>query len=72
MNTGSVTLITYLWHYLLARTIYDHLLRPLGHGDTSGLLLLGGVAAVAFAIGRWSGMRASRRASARRIYERRA
>jgi hypothetical protein len=72
MSAGSVTLITYLWHYLLARTIYDHLLRPLGHGDTSGLMLIAGVAAVAFMIGRWSGRRSGRRASAGRIYERRA
>lgn len=26
--------LSYLWHYLLARLIYDELLRPLTHGGT--------------------------------------
>lgn len=72
MSTGSIALITYLWHYLLARTIYERLLRPLGRGDVSGLILIAGIGALAFLIGRWSGRRAGHRASARGTYGRRA
>ena len=52
MSDCAVSLLTYLWHYLVVRMLYDHLLRPLGHGDAAGIVLLACVAAVAFAIGR--------------------
>jgi len=58
MSASAVTLITYVLHYLLARVLYEQLVRPLIHGDGSGLVLLGCVAASAFLIGRWSGRRA--------------
>jgi hypothetical protein len=53
----SATFVTYLWHYLAARAIYDELLRPLMHGRPWVLLFVAGVAALAFAVGRWSGRR---------------
>jgi hypothetical protein len=53
----SVTFITYLWHYLTARAIYDELLRPLTRGHPGALLVVALVAAAAFLLGRRSGMR---------------
>jgi hypothetical protein len=61
-TTSAVTLITYLWHYLLARTVYDQMLRPLIHGHPSRALPLCCVAIAGFAVGRWSGRRQSARA----------
>jgi hypothetical protein len=52
MNAPAVALLTYLWHYLIARTIYDDLVRPLAHGNVSVALLVACVAAVGFAVGR--------------------
>jgi hypothetical protein len=54
MSVSAVTLITYVLHYLLARVLYEQLLRPLIHGDASSLVLLGCVAATGFLIGRWT------------------
>jgi hypothetical protein len=48
----AVSLLTYIWHYLVARMLYEHLLRPLVNGDVPGVLVLGCVAAVAFLAGR--------------------
>ena len=48
----STVFITYLWHYLIARTIYDDLVRPLAHGNLSVALLVACAAAVGFAAGR--------------------
>jgi hypothetical protein len=72
MSTGSVTLITYVWHYLFARTIYEQLLRPLLHGNVSGVLLLGCLATGAFLLGHWIGRRGARRGSGRGMFGRRA
>jgi hypothetical protein len=52
MTTASITLITYLWHYLVARTLFDQLLRPLERGDHARLLALVCVCGVGFLIGR--------------------
>jgi hypothetical protein len=52
MNALAVALLTYLWHYLIARTIYDDLVRPLARGNVSVALLLACVGAVGFAVGR--------------------
>lgn len=52
MSVPGVALLTYLWHYLFARLLYDHLVRPVAHGDASGLVLLVGVALIAFLLGR--------------------
>lgn len=56
----SAVFITYLWHYLAARVIYEDLLRPLGHGDPAPLLTVGLVAVVAFTLGRLSVTRGQR------------
>ena len=62
MTSSAVTFITYLWHYLTARLVYDQMLRPLIHGHPSSALLLCGVAIGSFAVGRWSGRGGSGRA----------
>lgn len=56
----SAVFITYLWHYLAARAIYEDLLRPLGHGDPAPLLTVGLVGATAFTLGRLSVTRGRR------------
>jgi hypothetical protein len=40
LSAVAVTLITYVWHYVVARLIYDGLLRPLMHGHPAALLVL--------------------------------
>jgi hypothetical protein len=50
----SVTLLTYLWHYLAARAVYDSFLRPLAHGHAAPLALVLLIAGFAFLLGRWS------------------
>ena len=69
--TSAVTFITYLWHYLLGRLVYDQMLRPLIHGHPWSALAVCCVAIGGFAVGRWSarrrtprGTRPSRRESA--------
>jgi hypothetical protein len=59
MSIAAITLLIYVWHYLVARLAYDHLLRPLIHGHVTGMPLICGVAAAGFVIGRWSGRRRS-------------
>jgi hypothetical protein len=54
MSLEAVSLITYVWHYLVARVIYDQLVRPLAHGDAPRLVLLACIAALSFALGRRS------------------
>jgi hypothetical protein len=43
--TGSM-FVTYLWHYIVVRLIYDELVRPLAHGSPAGLMIALGCAAV--------------------------
>jgi hypothetical protein len=50
--TGSTALLTYLWHYVVARTVYDDLLRPVLHGHVSRALPVICALTAAFAIGR--------------------
>ena len=50
----SAAFLSYLWHYLAARAIYDSLLRPLIGGHPTQLIGVGLVAAGAFLIGRRS------------------
>lgn len=45
-------LITYVWHYLVARVVYDEVLRPLIRGHPAGALVIGGALAAAFVV-RW-------------------
>jgi hypothetical protein len=54
----SSTFLTYVWHYLLARTLYDELLRPTARGDFSALLILLGLVVLAFCA--WRGARRRR------------
>jgi hypothetical protein len=58
MTVPAVTVLSYLWHYLVARVVYDQLIRPVLHGDAAHLTMLACVAAVAFALGRWIRRRA--------------
>jgi hypothetical protein len=53
----AVTLLTYLWHYVVARTLYDHLLHPLVRGDFSAVVLVLGSGAVGFGLARATGGR---------------
>jgi hypothetical protein len=52
MIAPATALLTYLWHYLVARTLYDQLLRPLIHGRVPAVLIVVCVAMAAFALGR--------------------
>lgn len=56
----SAVFITYLWHYLAARAIYDELVRPLARGHVASLLLLMLIVAAAFVLGRRHGLRGRR------------
>ena len=40
----ALTLITYIWHYALARLVYDQFIRPAFHGRLTAVLLLCGLA----------------------------
>lgn len=53
----ATAFLTYLWHYLVARAIYDQVLRPLIHGRASAGLVLALVGA-AFMLGRLTRRRA--------------
>ncbi len=55
----SALFVTYLWHYLATRAIYDDLLRPVTHGHPE-VLILGLLGAGAFALGRRSAGRSRR------------
>ncbi len=52
--------ISYLWHYLSARAIYDELLRPVTRGHPGVLIVLGLLVVGAFALGRRSVLRSRR------------
>jgi hypothetical protein len=54
---AALTLITYVWHYVVARLVYDQLLRPALHGHVIVPALICGVTLVAFLAGRWTGRR---------------
>jgi hypothetical protein len=42
MSAPAAELYTYVWHYLIARLLYDELLRPLTHGRLSSVLIVAG------------------------------
>jgi len=44
----AVALLTYVWHYMLARVLYDELVRPALHGHVGAVALVaaGAVAGV--------------------------
>jgi hypothetical protein len=56
--TSATAFVTYLWHYMLARLLYDDLVRPVAHGHVSRGLVLVLVAGAAFGLGRASARRA--------------
>ena len=59
VTTPATAFVTYLWHYVAARLIYDSLVRPLTRGHVPAALVLVVIAgAVCFAAGRRSGRRA--------------
>jgi len=58
MSPEAITFITYLWHYVVARLVYDQVLRPLIHGHLSTALVVGVAAAGVLVTGKW---RTSRR-----------
>jgi hypothetical protein len=56
---AAVTSITYVWHYVVERLIYDDLVRPLiGGGRLGPIIALACIAAGAFALWRRMGKRA--------------
>jgi hypothetical protein len=59
MITTATTLLVYLWHYLVARLVYDDLLRPMLHGSPSAITLTALAAGIAVALVhvRWRGRR---------------
>jgi hypothetical protein len=48
MSPLAITFLTYVWHYILARLLYDDLVRPLARGDGTTVLL--GVALTSAAV----------------------
>jgi len=57
MSTPATSFLTYLWHYMLARLLYDELVRPLAHGRVSTGLVVAVVAVAGFALISSSGRR---------------
>jgi hypothetical protein len=58
MSAQATTFVTYLWHYVVARLLYDDLLRPLTHGRVPPTLLLLAAAGLGFGLGRRTRRRA--------------
>ncbi len=50
----STVFISYVWHYLAARALYDELVRPAFGGNFAPLLAVGLAGAVGFLLGRRS------------------
>ena len=57
MSLPSVSLVSYVWHYIVARTLYDQVVRTVSRGRASDALLVVLVAALAFLAGRLTGRR---------------
>jgi hypothetical protein len=45
MSGPSTAFVTYLWHYVVARLLYDDLVRPLMGGGRAALMAIVGIAA---------------------------
>jgi hypothetical protein len=56
--SAAAAFLTYLWHYLVARMLYDDLLRPLLRGHGTDALVFVCVVIAAFALGRLTRRRA--------------
>jgi hypothetical protein len=50
MITSAAMLLVYLWHYLVARLLYDDLLRPLLHGRAGPIVFAAAAVAIAFSL----------------------
>jgi hypothetical protein len=50
MSACGVALLTYLWHYLVARLLYDELVHPLVRGDLAALVAVAAAAGLAVAL----------------------
>jgi hypothetical protein len=55
---SATAFLSYVWHYLVARMVYDQLLRPLIHGRVTAALAMCCAAGAGFALGRLSRRRA--------------
>jgi hypothetical protein len=44
--------VTYLWHYVVARLLYDDFVRRLVHGHVPAAVSVVAIAMLAFAVGR--------------------
>jgi hypothetical protein len=49
MSLPATTFVTYLWHYVVSRLLYDDLVHPLVGGVGAPLLILVALAAAAVA-----------------------
>ena len=49
-------LVTYLWHYMLARLLYDELVRPMLHGHVPVILIVAAGVGLLSLLG-WRGRR---------------
>ena len=58
MIVPALALLTYVWHYTLARAAYEDLIRPLLRGHVTIVVVLVLLAWGAFAVGRRCGRRA--------------
>jgi hypothetical protein len=56
MIVPGVALLTYVWHYTVARLVFDDFVRPLTHGSRAAVIVAIGCAGVAgFLLGRRRG-----------------
>jgi hypothetical protein len=39
MTAGHMSVFTHVWHYVVARLLYDELVRPLLHGHVATIVL---------------------------------
>jgi hypothetical protein len=51
MSADALTPITYVWHYVLARLVYDELVRPAIHGNLGAIVVICAVAGGCFLLG---------------------
>lgn len=58
MNAPASAWLAYLWHYMLARLLYEELLRPMLHGRVPVTLIVAAGAGLLFLLGRRSRRRA--------------
>jgi hypothetical protein len=57
MSPAATGFLTYVWHYMLARLLYDELVRPLVRGRVSTALVIAVAALAGLALVRALGRR---------------